>query len=63
MTNCTDSVQVHQHFFCCRLDMAVDDSRGGQGLIVSEVGLLPQARRALRLHWSCSLWVSHFIEA
>ena len=32
--------QVHQHFFCCRLDMAVDDSRGGQGLTVSEVGLL-----------------------
>ena len=30
-------VQVHQHFFCCRLDLAVDDNRGGQGLTVSEV--------------------------
>ena len=29
--------QVHQHFFCCRLDMAVDNNRGGQGLVVSEV--------------------------
>ena len=41
MTQCIGSAQVHQHFFCCRLDMAVDDSRGGQGLTVSEVGLLP----------------------
>ena len=39
MTHGTGSVQVHQHFFCCRLDMAVDDSRGGQGLTVSEVSL------------------------
>jgi primary-amine oxidase len=31
------NAQVHQHFFCARLDMAVDDPRGGAGLTVSEV--------------------------
>jgi Cu2+-containing amine oxidase len=36
-------LQVHQHFFCCRLDMAVDDPRGGQGLTVSEVNCDPMA--------------------
>ena len=27
----------HQHLFCARLDMAVDDPEGGKGLVVSEV--------------------------
>jgi primary-amine oxidase len=26
----------HQHLFCARLDMAVDDEEGGRGLVVSE---------------------------
>ena len=26
----------HQHLFCARLDMAVDDPEGGKGLVVSE---------------------------
>ena len=26
----------HQHLFCARLDMAVDDEDGGRGLVVSE---------------------------
>ena len=30
-------MQVHQHMFCARLDMAVDDADGGKGLVVSEV--------------------------
>ena len=29
--------QYHQHMFCARLDMAVDDEEGGKGLQVSEV--------------------------
>lgn len=29
--------QVHQHLFCARLDMAIDDTNGGKGLVVSEV--------------------------
>ena len=29
----------HQHLFCARLDMAVDDAEGGKGLVVSEVSL------------------------
>lgn len=29
---------VHQHFFCARLDPAVDDPWGGKSLVVSEVG-------------------------
>ena len=35
----------HQHLFCARLDMAVDDADGGKGLVVSEVSLTacPQA--------------------
>lgn len=33
-------MQVHQHMFCARLDMAVDDAEGGKGLAVSEVWLV-----------------------
>ena len=33
--------QYHQHMFCARLDMAVDDAEGGKGLQVSEVRALP----------------------
>lgn len=29
---------AHQHLFCARLDMAVDDQQGGKDLVVSEVG-------------------------
>ena len=32
------NAQLHQHFFCVRLDMAVDDENGGANLTVSEVG-------------------------
>ncbi|BDA42557.1 Primary amine oxidase [Coccomyxa sp. Obi] len=31
------NAQVHQHFFCTRLDMAVDDPHGGRNLTVTEV--------------------------
>jgi primary-amine oxidase len=31
------NAQHHQHMFCMRLDMAVDDTAGGQGLMVSVV--------------------------
>ena len=31
------NAQYHQHMFCARLDMAVDDEEGGKGLQVSEV--------------------------
>ncbi|BDA47955.1 Primary amine oxidase [Coccomyxa sp. Obi] len=31
----------HQHLFCARLDMAVDDEDGGRGLVVSEVDTVP----------------------
>lgn len=31
------NAQHHQHMFCARLDMAVDDKEGGKGLYVSEV--------------------------
>ena len=31
------NAQHHQHMFCARLDMAVDDDEGGKGLFVSEV--------------------------
>ena len=27
----------HQHLFCARLDLALDDPQGGKGLVVSEV--------------------------
>ena len=27
----------HQHLFCARLDLALDDPEGGKGLVVSEV--------------------------
>ena len=29
----------HQHLFCARLDLAVDDKAGGKDLVVSEVTL------------------------
>lgn len=35
------NAQHHQHMFCARLDMAVDDPNGGAGLVVSEVCLIP----------------------
>ncbi|KAA6416614.1 MAG: Cu2+-containing amine oxidase [Trebouxia sp. A1-2] len=31
------NAQNHQHMFCARLDMAVDDDEGGKGLYVSEM--------------------------
>ena len=31
------NAQHHQHMFCARLDMAVDDPNGGGALVVSEV--------------------------
>ncbi|GLI66897.1 hypothetical protein VaNZ11_010924 [Volvox africanus] len=34
---------VHQHFFCMRLDPAVDDMYGGRDLVVSEVESVPLA--------------------
>ena len=34
------NAQHHQHMFCARLDMAVDDDEGGKGLYVSEVSVL-----------------------
>ena len=43
------NAQHHQHMFCARLDMAVDDSYGGAGLVVSEV----------RAFWICVK--SHYI--
>ena len=30
-------MQIHQHFFCTRMDMAVDDQEGGRHLSVVEV--------------------------
>ena len=30
--------QIHQHFFCVRMDPAMDDPNGGANLTVSEVG-------------------------
>jgi Cu2+-containing amine oxidase len=35
------NAQHHQHMFCARLDMAVDDPQGGKGLVVTEVGGRP----------------------
>lgn len=38
------NAQHHQHFFCARLDMAVDDAAaGGAGLVVSEVEAVADA--------------------
>ena len=39
---CADSAphaQIHQHFFCVRMDMSVDDPRGGRNLSIVEVRL------------------------
>lgn len=35
------NAQLHQHYFCVRLDMSVDDPDGGAALTVSEVRLIP----------------------
>lgn len=35
------NAQHHQHQFCARIDMAVDDEDGGKGLVVSEVNAVP----------------------
>lgn len=37
----------HQHLFCARLDMAVDDEDGGRGLVVSEACSLPPRENLL----------------
>ena len=36
------NAQVHQHFFCARLDMAVDDPHGGRALTVTEASSFPR---------------------
>ena len=43
------NAQVHQHFFCARLDMAVDDPHGGRALTVTEASGSPQKPRFLLL--------------
>lgn len=37
------NAQHHQHFFCARLDMSVDDESGGSGCVVSEVDAVADA--------------------
>ena len=39
----------HQHIFCARIDMAVDDPEGGKGLVVKEVS-------SMRL-WEKEVWM------
>lgn len=34
------NAQHHQHMFCARLDMAVDDNQGGAPLVVTEASYL-----------------------
>ena len=34
------NAQLHQHYFCVRLDMSVDDPDGGAALTVTEVSTL-----------------------
>ena len=46
------NAQHHQHMFCARLDMAVDDAEGGRGLLVTEVG---SCRAAMHLLGSCAV--------
>ncbi|KAL0041485.1 hypothetical protein WJX79_005084 [Trebouxia sp. C0005] len=36
------NAQLHQHYFCVRLDMAVDDPDGGAALTVTEVNCEPE---------------------
>lgn len=38
--------QFHQHLFCARVDMSVDDEEGGKGLVVSEVDVVPLSEDA-----------------
>ncbi|KAF8068451.1 maoI [Scenedesmus sp. PABB004] len=38
------NAQHHQHMFCARLDLAVDDDAGGRGLVVSEVDAVRMPR-------------------
>lgn len=59
------NAQHHQHMFCARLDMAVDDEEGGKGLYVSEVTSLflneqSRAQHAVRavLQEACPLVLS-----
>ncbi len=40
------NAQHHQHMFCARLDMAVDDPEGGAGCVVTEVRGATHASRA-----------------
>ena len=42
------NAQHHQHMFCARLDMAVDDEEGGKGLYVSEVTTCLKVCHAVR---------------
>lgn len=56
------NAQVHQHFFCARLDMAVDDPSGGANLTVTEVsagppgGKVTLATAIACLSLSCLSW-------
>ncbi len=42
------NAQHHQHMFCARLDLAVDDPQGGKGLVVTEVRCCAWGRAELK---------------
>ena len=52
------NAQHHQHMFCARLDMAVDDAEGGRGLLVTEVGSCRDLHPGAAMHLlpSCAVW-------
>lgn len=44
------NAQHHQHMFCARLDLAVDDTEGGKALYVTEVKVLKRATLCIWWH-------------
>lgn len=42
------NAQHHQHMFCARLDLAVDDEEGGKALYVTEVKILEDVMLCIR---------------
>ena len=48
------NAQHHQHMFCARLDMAVDDAEGGRNLLVTEVGSCRDPHQGAAMHFQTS---------
>ena len=52
------NAQIHQHFFCVRMDPAVDCEQGGKALVVSEVSHLHLVQPCWKAQFQYARWLA-----